>query len=426
MKKEARVSIKRCSLFLLFAFIITYASAQNSDFHKVEKGDANNDGVVNVTDIVKVVNDIMGSNSDIYISKADANDDGIVDVSDVVVIVNTILNSPDNTPKYKDTSEEILDYVITDNIVDIGNSGGVKQFSIFQKEMTSKLRPVFRVPNIVVTNSGSLLVAAENREIVSDRGERDIVVTLLRTNNRNKVLVKRVWQEKGFGRYNNPTFVIDRDGRLGPKGRIFLFVGHFNQGSKYGYDNTTEDADIVYKYSDDDGITWSDEVSLKGFWDTSKYTSAIPSPANGLIDDEGTIWLPTMVVKDGRWASGIFYKRKYGDWTFSSPTVTDDNECTLYFDKNNQVVLDCRTYKKERHKYYYDINSDTFTKASDNIFPFECINIKADIKLIESVYVMTFPDTKRGKRENITLYGSQDGTNWEKIVQLMDFDAVYG
>jgi hypothetical protein len=330
-------------------------------------------------------------------------------------------------PNYQDTSERIMDYSIAETIVDIGTKG-VKEFKILEKEMLpSKLRPVFRVPNMIVSNTGSFIMAAENREIVSDRGERDVVVAVIHNENHNyNVWLKRVWRENAIGRYNNPSFVIDRDGRLGPKGRVFLFVGHFDQGSKYGYDNTTEDTDIVYKYSDDDGLTWSDEVSLKFFWDTSKYTAAIPSPANGLIDEEGTIWLPIMVVKDGRWASGILYKRKYGEWIFSSPTVTDDNECTLYFDNNNQVVLDCRTYKNDRHKYIYDINSDTFTKASDNIFPFECINIKTDIKLIESVYVMTFPDTKSGKRENLTLYGSQDGTNWGKIVQLMDFDAVYG
>ena len=53
------------------------------------KGDANGDGIVNATDIVEIVNFIMGHPSDKFNEDAaDANEDGVVNAADMVVIVN--------------------------------------------------------------------------------------------------------------------------------------------------------------------------------------------------------------------------------------------------------------------------------------------------------------------------------------------------
>ncbi|MBQ8715805.1 MAG: leucine-rich repeat protein [Prevotella sp.] len=57
-------------------------------------GDANDDGKVNVTDIVEMVNSILGNPSDKFIFEAaDVNEDGLVNVTDIVSVVNIILSS---------------------------------------------------------------------------------------------------------------------------------------------------------------------------------------------------------------------------------------------------------------------------------------------------------------------------------------------
>ena len=53
-------------------------------------GDINNDGIINVLDIVSLVNIILYS--DEYNSDADVNSDGVVNVLDVVLMVTVILN----------------------------------------------------------------------------------------------------------------------------------------------------------------------------------------------------------------------------------------------------------------------------------------------------------------------------------------------
>jgi len=60
----------------------------------VTPGDANGDGLVNVTDIVEIVNDILGHPSAKFNkAAADVNGDGVVNVTDIVSVVNIILSS---------------------------------------------------------------------------------------------------------------------------------------------------------------------------------------------------------------------------------------------------------------------------------------------------------------------------------------------
>ena len=57
-------------------------------------GDANADGLVNVSDIVEMVNYIMNNASSRFVKvAADVNEDGDVNVTDIVAVVNIILNS---------------------------------------------------------------------------------------------------------------------------------------------------------------------------------------------------------------------------------------------------------------------------------------------------------------------------------------------
>ena len=69
-------------------------------FHDVNEssgimaGDTNFDGIVDILDIVRIVNQIMGSSAfnDDEFSAADYNSDGIVDILDIVQIINYILD----------------------------------------------------------------------------------------------------------------------------------------------------------------------------------------------------------------------------------------------------------------------------------------------------------------------------------------------
>ncbi|MBQ2167240.1 MAG: CotH kinase family protein, partial [Bacteroidaceae bacterium] len=56
-----------------------------------EQGDANNDGTVNITDVVILVNHILGSTDPSILTTCDLNSDGTINITDVVALVNKIL-----------------------------------------------------------------------------------------------------------------------------------------------------------------------------------------------------------------------------------------------------------------------------------------------------------------------------------------------
>ena len=56
-------------------------------------GDLNQDGLINVQDIILTINIIMGSSPSGYeICSGDLNEDGIIDILDIVLLINLILS----------------------------------------------------------------------------------------------------------------------------------------------------------------------------------------------------------------------------------------------------------------------------------------------------------------------------------------------
>jgi len=85
------------------------------------KGDANRDGLVNVTDIVEIVNYILGRpTSRFYFEGADVNEDGLVNVTDIVLVVNIILNG-DNSVATREAIDEALADIWDEYVTAINN-----------------------------------------------------------------------------------------------------------------------------------------------------------------------------------------------------------------------------------------------------------------------------------------------------------------
>lgn len=292
------------------------------------------------------------------------------------------------------------------------------------------LRPVFRVPNLVITEKGTMLVACENRDIFDDTGPIDVLVSRRSNLADDWVVTKEFcydYPKMDHSRSMNPTFCIDTSGVHGARGRIFLFASRISSNVRYAFEAKSKDIDFVYKYSDDDGITWSPEYSIKNKWVSSQYEGVIPSPANGVQTADGSLIIPTMVITEGFYKSGLCIKPVGGDWFFSSPSPTSgDNECTVYIDNNYQIVLDCRTTSGIRRKYIYNEDDDSFSLI-DGSFPI-VMDLKAEISRFnwqnKNLYFLTFCDSTRNIRENISLWGSKNGMNWRKVFQMTEGDAI--
>ena len=55
-------------------------------------GDANNDGIINMTDVVTIINYILNKKpADFVADNADVNGDNVISMNDVIALINLIL-----------------------------------------------------------------------------------------------------------------------------------------------------------------------------------------------------------------------------------------------------------------------------------------------------------------------------------------------
>ncbi len=107
-----------------FLFSNIYNSIQNYNFERDILGDVNDDGIVNILDIVMIINFIMGEGTLTVESAGDINNDEIINILDVVLLVNFVLgaetpsNSAFNAGDYNnDGSLNIQDIVLLLNYI---------------------------------------------------------------------------------------------------------------------------------------------------------------------------------------------------------------------------------------------------------------------------------------------------------------------
>tara|TARA_B100000315_G_C14536163_1_gene568563 strand:- start:1236 stop:1652 length:417 start_codon:yes stop_codon:yes gene_type:complete len=86
------ISSDRANGMFIFESPLTNSSLEWSDC-SITQGDVNNDGILNILDIVNVVNFILGiaDFSEMQFVLADMNQDGIIDILDIVMLANSIL-----------------------------------------------------------------------------------------------------------------------------------------------------------------------------------------------------------------------------------------------------------------------------------------------------------------------------------------------
>ncbi len=128
-------------------------------------GDVTQDGLVNVSDIVYLVNSILGSGLDA--GCADMNGDGSVNVSDVVALVNVILNP--RTASFDDASETVL--LVSDDSLKLQSNGFVQGVQLtlshdsgFEIELSDAYVSEYKTTN----NETTLMIVTDGSHSIND------------------------------------------------------------------------------------------------------------------------------------------------------------------------------------------------------------------------------------------------------------------
>ena len=187
---------------------------------------------------------------------------------------------------------------------------------------------LFRIPVCCITNAGTYIVIAENREGGQDEDRMQYTIARKTANSnewQRSVLVP--FDFENYYRAINPALFVDRTGAQGVAGRIYFFFGwgEFGLWLQKGGEGS-------YIYSDDDGVTWSNRISLAQYA-PSDYPSSMSSNDNGIQLDDGTIVMPGQYyVQGGLATAGLIYKKPNEDWVFSKgiDLATNLSECAVY------------------------------------------------------------------------------------------------
>jgi hypothetical protein len=287
-----------------------------------------------------------------------------------------------------------------------------------------------RIPTFTVANDGTYLAACEARTSLSDSSQIDILVAKKAASDESWTYTTIfAYDSSSKYKYMNPSFCVDRNG-VNKVGRIYLFCMKF-QITTSNSGNWTKlsgsEVDNVYKYSDDNGTTWSDEQSIGASWSSSwKYSTV--SYSNSFFMNDGTLVIPCMGMNSsGKQHSGVLYqKRGTTTWTYSCPTPTDgENECTAY-ENDGKLFVNTRNSTDSRCIYEYDFTNDTFTLFDNSFIPNTACAASVERVTINNVnmYVLSFVDTNADTRQNPTLWISADGIVFQRAILM--YNGVVG
>lgn len=289
----------------------------------------------------------------------------------------------------------------------------------------------FRIPFCEITNNDVLIVGGDVRyDGVSDMGNIDVGIARSLDHGRtfvDKQIVLKNHREVENSRIIDACILIDR-----MTNRVFLF-GHCINSNEFWERVSTPgqiEAYMVYKYSDDEGLTWSEEISLEHLKDDSM-VSLFPAPGKGITMSNGILVVPCQIrtdEKEGRpsiQSCIIISKDHSKTWEFKGGRVEGfSSECQVVELDNGELMLNCRSYASYRCVYLSKDLGQTWGAHSTNcntlVEPYAC-QASLDKTHIneESVYVFCNPNSLQ-ERDHITLKISQDTVNWQEARLLVE------
>jgi sialidase-1 len=296
----------------------------------------------------------------------------------------------------------------------------------------------FRIPAVVVTNSGSVLAFAEARKkSCSDTGNIDLVMRKSSDDGETWSDMKIIWDD-GENVCGNPAPVVDRE-----TGDIHL-LSTWNFGADHEsriIDETSKFTREVYHIvSKDDGNNWSVPRNITKTTKLPNWTWYATGPVHGIqlekSDAKGRLIIPCDHIESGtkKYYSHIIYSDDHGQsWQLGGTTPMDlVNECTIAELENGDLMLNMRNYKRA------DSQSRQVAISKDGGITWEDQHIDEDLpeprcqgalltveRNGKNVLLFTNP-AHLSSRVNMTLSISRnEGTSWDEKMTLFEKHAAY-
>ena len=281
-----------------------------------------------------------------------------------------------------------------------------------------------RIPGMLVTKKGTLLVYCEARRSLSDWAVMDIL--LQRSEDHGKSFSDPIKLAEGNETHktvNNPVMMQDKNGR------IHLL---------YCEDYTVNGGRALRRYSDDDGISWSAPIDVTEFTRPYYHNAWAFGPGHGMVTREGTLVVPIWMVPKYHEAPikshtpsvlSTFYSKDNGEtWAVgdildSNSLIISPNETVAALTSDGRVYLNIRFRGFCRAKAYSETGYSGWTQyVPDYKLPDpECFGSVAAYDDGEHPYTLIFANcATKTARNTVTVRASIDNGQTYPITKLLD------
>jgi len=345
----------------------------------------------------------------------------------------------------------------------------------------------YRIPGVVVTPKGTILAFSEERPIYGDADPKSIVVK--RSEDKGGTWSQNIYIENCNGEYwsvhseeidnydvldkkevwTNPAPLVDKQ-----TGRIFIFYA-LSEGLVNG-ENLQRYTKVFYKFSDDEGLNWSDRVEVTGIlnsredgfpnkdrdenWitDVNKFPCDflgrafhMPGPGHGIQLSNGRlllqVWNRTALgtLKKGeislderRYGISTIYSDDHGEtWKYGSSFAhngLNGSESRIAELQNGDIYLNTRYVKeKNSHRmiaYSYDKGITWGDFQIDQNFPLSntcdagLIAFK-DEKQNKTLLLYSKNESPEGRKNLVIRLSSDRGKSWPISKIIDEGPALY-
>ena len=270
-----------------------------------------------------------------------------------------------------------------------------------------------RIPGLFITSKGTLLAYNEARRTAEDWALMDVLCQ--RSTDGGKTFSDFVVLASGTEAHptvNNPVMMQDKSGRI-----------HF----LYCEDYSTNGGRVLRRYSDDDGISWSDAIDITRFTAPAERTCFALGPGHGITLKNGRMLVPVWLVpkcynqpsrKHGPSIVTTFFSDdngeswSLGEWIWTSAMVVSPNETAAAELANGRVYLNLRSQASYRSRAYsadgatdwQGLEPDTALPDARSFGSLTTVNDKNGAQILLFVNC-TNPEA----RDHVTVHLSRDG-----------------
>ena len=281
-----------------------------------------------------------------------------------------------------------------------------------------------RIPGMLVTAQGTLIVYCEARREAGDWAQMDILMQ--RSTDFGASFSSIIKLASGTAEHptvNNPVMLQDRNGRI-----------HF----LYCEDYTIHGGRVLRRFSDDDGITWSEAIDITAFAMPEFHNAFALGPGHGITLPDGTLLVPVWMVPKHyeepltRHSPSIvstFYSKNQGEtWEIGeilniTPDVICPNETVAALTSQGQVYLNIRHQAAHRAKAYSATGFSDWTQYGPDLklWDARCFGsvVAYDDGIVPYSLIFANCDCKTD-RKNVTVRISTDDGKTYPVSKVID------